>query len=79
MGEMELDLRRSGHGAWWERSKWTWDLAVDVDSEGVGGRCYSRPDRSTKGLSRTQYRYQKNNKKKTPKTKLKTNRNLANL
>lgn len=65
MGEMKLDL---GGRLGWERSQWICDLAVDAHSEGVGRKCYSRPDHCTDGRSRTQYRYQKN---KNLKTKLK--------
>lgn len=79
MGEMELDPAGHGGGVMEEIQR-TCDSAVDMDSKGVGGKCYSRPDHSTKGLSRTQYRDQKNKTKPTLKQlKTKTNCNFANL
>lgn len=74
MGEMKLDL---GRGLGWEQSQWIWDFAVDAHSKGVGRKCYSRPDHCTEGWSRTQYRYQKNQKSENKSKK--PNCNFANL
>lgn len=61
-----------GGGVGGIRSEWTYDSAAGVDSKGVGGKCYSRPDHSTKGLSRTQYRDKKQQQKTKQKNKTKT-------